>query len=59
MLTLSSDIAFYGVNLNQTVILTKIGYGSGATTYLKLRNLAIGNIIVSVAVCSSFVVDDI
>jgi hypothetical protein len=46
----ASDIAFYGVNFNQSVILTDLGYGSGATTYLKLYNLAIGNIIVSAAV---------
>lgn len=46
----SSDIAFYGINLNQTVVLTDIGFGSGATPYITLHNLAIGNIIVSAAV---------
>lgn len=43
------DIAFYGVNLNQSVILTQIGYGKGATTWQTLHNTAIGNIIVSAA----------
>jgi PHS family inorganic phosphate transporter-like MFS transporter len=47
---MNSDIAFYGINLNQSVILTQIGFGGGATTYLKLYNLAVGNIIVSAAV---------
>ncbi|MBE7182524.1 MAG: MFS transporter, partial [Terriglobus roseus] len=44
-----SDIAFYGINLNQTVILTQIGYGKGATPYETLRNTAVGNIIVQAA----------
>ena len=44
-----SDIAFYGINLNQAVVLTKIGYGNGATPFLTLWHTAIGNIIVSCA----------
>lgn len=48
-LTPPSDIAFYGINLNQTVILTKIGYGKGATPYETLHKTAVGNIIVQVA----------
>ncbi|PVG01124.1 phosphate transporter [Serendipita vermifera] len=42
------DIAFYGINLNQSVVLTQIGYG-GKTgdTYDKLFQLATGNIIVT------------
>lgn len=47
---ISSDIAFYGVNLNQSIILTHIGYGNGKTPWQTLQNLAIGNIIVSAAV---------
>ena len=47
--TANSDIAFYGVNLNQSVILSKIGYGVGATPYETLYNTAVGNIIVMLA----------
>ena len=49
-LIIISDIAFYGVNLNQSVILTKIGYGTGATPWQTLFNIAVGNIIVSACV---------
>ena len=49
MLILFSDIAFYGINLNQSVILAAIGYSTGATPYETLWNTAIGNIIVSCA----------
>lgn len=49
-MALSSDIAYYGVNLNQSVILKEIGFADGATPWLTLRNTAIGNIIVQVAV---------
>lgn len=57
---IDSDIAFYGVNLNQSIILKDIGYGSGATPYLYLYNLAIGNLIVIAAVscCSSALYDE-
>jgi PHS family inorganic phosphate transporter-like MFS transporter len=44
-----SDIAFYGVNLNQSIILSRIGYGKGATPYDTLWNTAVGNIIVLAA----------
>lgn len=37
------------VNLNQSIILKKIGYGTGATPYETLWNIAVGNIIVSCA----------
>ncbi|CAD6565106.1 MAG: Inorganic phosphate transporter pho84 [Tremellales sp. Tagirdzhanova-0007] len=43
------DIAFYGINYNQSIILNKIGYGKGATPYETLYNTAIGNIIVQAA----------
>lgn len=46
---LSSDIAYYGINFNQSVILARIGYGVGATPYLALWNTAVGNIIVQSA----------
>lgn len=53
-----SDIAFYGVNLNQSVILSKIGYDKGSTPYSTLHKTAVGNIIVQVAVsvqkCDAF-----
>ena len=44
--TVFSDIAFYGVNLNQSIILSRIGYGKGATPYETLWNTAVGNVIV-------------
>ncbi|OJJ52744.1 hypothetical protein ASPSYDRAFT_188503 [Aspergillus sydowii CBS 593.65] len=43
------DIAYYGVNLNQSVILKEIGFADGPTPWVTLRNTAIGNIIVQVA----------
>ena len=43
------DVAFYGVNLNQSVILTDIGYASGKTPYDYLLRNAEGNLIVAVA----------
>ncbi len=44
-----SDIAYYGINLNQSVILARIGFGKGATPFETLWNTAVGNIIVQVA----------
>ncbi|OAP59226.1 hypothetical protein AYL99_06524 [Fonsecaea erecta] len=43
------DIAFYGVNLNQSIVLSKIGYGKGPTPWHTLWNTAVGNIIVAAA----------
>lgn len=43
------DIAYYGINLNQSVTLSQIGYGSGATPWQTLYNTAVGNVIVSAA----------
>lgn len=39
------DIAFYGLSLNTTVILTAIGYASNDNVYKKLYNAAAGNLI--------------
>ena len=39
------DVAFYGVGLNNSVILSNIGYGKGHTVYETLYNIAVGNII--------------
>lgn len=39
------DVAFYGLGLNNTIILTTIGYASGSTVYHIFRNAAIGNLI--------------
>lgn len=36
------DIAFYGVNLNQSIILAAIGYGTGDTAFETLWHTAIG-----------------
>jgi PHS family inorganic phosphate transporter-like MFS transporter len=49
MLLELSDIAYYGVNLNQAVILSRIGFGKGATPFLTMWNTAVGNIIVQSA----------
>ena len=43
------DVAFYGTNLNQSVILSEIGYSSGRDEFDMLRRNAIGNIILAVA----------
>ncbi|KAJ6043939.1 uncharacterized protein N7446_002135 [Penicillium canescens] len=43
------DIAYYGINLNQSIILTKIGYAKGATPWQTLYNTAVGNIIIQAA----------
>jgi PHS family inorganic phosphate transporter-like MFS transporter len=39
------DVAFYGLSLNSSTILTAIGYGTGPTVYKILFNLAAGNCI--------------
>ncbi|KZT22010.1 phosphate permease [Neolentinus lepideus HHB14362 ss-1] len=48
------DIAFYGLGLNSSVVLTAIGYASPSPksthdAYNSLRNICVGNIILSVA----------
>ncbi|TFK88826.1 phosphate transporter [Polyporus arcularius HHB13444] len=50
------DIAFYGLGLNNSIILTAIGFGSPDPTlkgtekvYANLRNITIGNMVISVA----------
>ncbi|BFZ61366.1 hypothetical protein YB2330_002431 [Saitoella coloradoensis] len=43
------DIAFYGVNLNQSVILAEIGFNTGNNEWQKLMRNAIGNLIISAA----------
>ncbi|KAG9040863.1 Inorganic phosphate transporter pho84 [Tulasnella sp. UAMH 9824] len=49
------DIAFYGLGLNSSIILTAIGFGSSHATdpnqkvYDNLFNTAVGNIIISIA----------
>nr|GAT60843.1 phosphate transporter [Mycena chlorophos] len=48
------DIAFYGLGLNSSIILTAVGWGSPspkdtAGVYTSLFNVAVGNIILSVA----------
>ncbi|ORY12184.1 inorganic phosphate transporter 1-6 /Pi cotransporter [Clohesyomyces aquaticus] len=39
------DVAFYGLGLNSSTVLTAIGYGGGPTVYRKLFNIAAGNCI--------------
>ncbi|OAA58325.1 phosphate:H+ symporter [Cordyceps fumosorosea ARSEF 2679] len=43
------DLAFYGLGLNNNVVLHAIGYASGKTLYHKLRNQALGLIILTSA----------
>ncbi|KAL9099549.1 MAG: hypothetical protein Q9163_004969 [Psora crenata] len=43
------DVAFFGTNLNQSVILDEIGYSKGKNEYDKLKRNAIGNLIIAVA----------
>ena len=43
------DIAFYGLNLNQTVLLQEIGFASGKTMYDTLLKGAYGNLIIAAA----------
>ena len=43
------DVAFYGVNLNQSVILTDIGFANGDSPYHYLLRNAEGNLIIAVA----------
>ena len=40
------DVAFYGLSLNNTVILTAIGYNGGANVYEIFYKTAVGNIII-------------
>ncbi|KAF2262244.1 MFS general substrate transporter [Lojkania enalia] len=39
------DVAFYGLGLNSSTVLTAIGYGKGPTVYKQLYNIAAGNCI--------------
>ncbi|KAK7676468.1 hypothetical protein QCA50_014513 [Cerrena zonata] len=42
------DIAFYGINLNQNVVLQQIGFdGSSGSTYERLFHIGIGNLIIT------------
>jgi hypothetical protein len=43
------DIAFYGTNLNQSVLLADIGYSTGSTRYKTLMKNAVGNLIIAVS----------
>lgn len=47
---LPSDVAYYGINLNQSIVLTKIGYAKGPDAWTTLWNIAVGNIIIQSAV---------
>lgn len=43
------DISFYGINLNQSVLLQEIGFARGSTEYHTLILAAVGNLIITVA----------
>lgn len=40
------DVAFYGLGLNNTIILTAIGYAGGSNMYHVFYNQAVGNLII-------------
>jgi MFS transporter, PHS family, inorganic phosphate transporter len=43
------DIAFYGTNLNQSVLLQEIGFATGKNEYDVLKRTALGNLIIAAA----------
>ncbi|ORX75487.1 phosphate:H+ symporter [Basidiobolus meristosporus CBS 931.73] len=43
----SLDVAFYGLGLNTSVVLTSIGYSDKTTPYAMLHSLALGNALIS------------
>jgi PHS family inorganic phosphate transporter-like MFS transporter len=43
------DVAFYGTNLNQSVLLADIGFSTGKTHWDALMKNAVGNLIIAVA----------
>ena len=47
--TLTCNSAFYGLSLNNPIILQAIGYTGGSTVYKMLLNTAIGNMIIVLA----------
>ncbi|KAI1611820.1 MFS transporter [Exophiala viscosa] len=40
------DVAYYGLSLNNSTILTAIGFASGSTVYKTFYNTAVGNLII-------------
>ncbi|KAF2731736.1 MFS transporter [Polyplosphaeria fusca] len=43
------DVAFYGLGLNNSIILTQIGYAHGDSVYKMFWNQAVGNLIITCA----------
>lgn len=43
------DIAFYGINLNQSIVLSSIGYNRTNTTWNYLHDNTVGNLIITAA----------
>jgi len=41
------DVAFYGIGLNNSIILNAIGFSNDPDPYTSLKNIAVGNIIIS------------
>jgi PHS family inorganic phosphate transporter-like MFS transporter len=39
------DVAYYGLSLNNTIVLGAIGYATGSTIYGQLLNAAVGNLV--------------
>ncbi|CAG8561677.1 6092_t:CDS:2 [Dentiscutata heterogama] len=42
------DVAFYGIGLNNAIILQAIGFGDNQNTFSTLWNLSVGNIIITI-----------
>lgn len=42
------DVAYYGVGLNNSIILTAIGYAGGSDAYTALMRISIGNILIAI-----------
>jgi MFS transporter, PHS family, inorganic phosphate transporter len=41
------DVAFYGIQLNQSIVLAAVGFGVGASPFQDLWNRAIGNMCIA------------
>jgi PHS family inorganic phosphate transporter-like MFS transporter len=42
------DIAYYGISLNNAIILTAIGFSGGSNAYDALQKVAVGNVLIAV-----------
>jgi len=42
------DIAYYGISLNNAIILTAIGFSGGTNAYQALQKVAVGNVLIAI-----------